>query len=414
MPVEIRAALSVAVVLVFLPATIPAGAGQQQPDCSVTSVGLVPLNELGPGLYLGQFPGGLYPGGSNDPPPAHHAEGRSRALGLLPLDIGGEPDPAGRIVLLSIGMSNTTQEFCSQNGFTPCDPWTFMGQAAVDLRVNHVRLTIANGAKGGQAALAWDDPMDQNYERVRTQVLEPQGLSEAQVQAVWIKQANPQPTIALPNLNSDAFNLLFTLGNIVRAVKTRYPNCQIAFLSNRIYAGYAGYPVPIHTLNPEPYAYESGFSIKWLVEAQINQMATGAIDPLAGNLDWSATAPWLAWGPYLWADGEAAGNDGLQWFCHDFQSDGTHPAMPAEEKVGAMLLDFMLSSPFATPWFRRCELGEMNGDGLFDGGDIAPFIDTFLAPDMAPPALRCAADCDDDGGLDIADVPAFVEILLDQ
>ncbi len=411
MPAKPRTALSIAVVL--LPASMPAVAGQQQADCSVTSVGFVPLDELGPGLYLGQFPGGLYPGGINEPPLAHHAEGRSRALGLLPLDNGGEPNPAGRIVLLSIGMSNTTQEFCSQDGFLPCDAWTFMGQAATDPRVDQVRLTIANGAKGGQAALAWDDPSDQNYDRVQTEVLEPQGLSEAQVQVVWIKQANPQPTVALPNLNSDAFNLLVTLGDIVRAVQTRYPNCQVAFLSSRIYAGYAGYPVPIHTLTPEPYAYESGFSVKWLIEAQINQMATGSIDPLAGDLDYDGAAPWLAWGPYLWADGEAAGGDGLQWFCDDFQNDGTHPAMTAEEKVGTMLLDFMVTSPFATPWFRRCELGDMNIDGLFDGGDIAPFVDTFLAPEQAPPALRCAADCDDNGSLGAADVPAFVEILLE-
>ena len=31
-----------------------------------------------------------------------------------------------------------------------------------------------------------------------------------------------------------------------------------------------------------------------------------------------------------------------------------------------MLLNFMLSSGFATPWFRTCEPGDMNGDGLRD------------------------------------------------
>ena len=29
----------------------------------------------------------------------------------------------------------------------------------------------------------------------------------------------------------------------------------------------------------------------------------------------------MAWGPYLWADGEVPRSDGLQWFCSDFASD---------------------------------------------------------------------------------------------
>ncbi len=41
-----------------------------------------PLNDLGPGLYLGQYQGGLYPGGSNTMPPAHAQEGASRAAGI--------------------------------------------------------------------------------------------------------------------------------------------------------------------------------------------------------------------------------------------------------------------------------------------------------------------------------------------
>ena len=44
-----------------------------------TSVGFTPINDLGAGLYLGQFQGGLYPGGANVAPPAHAAEGTTRA-----------------------------------------------------------------------------------------------------------------------------------------------------------------------------------------------------------------------------------------------------------------------------------------------------------------------------------------------
>ena len=59
--------------------------------------------------------------------------------------------------------------------------------------VNDTTLVMADGATGGQAAVAWDSPADANYDRVRDQVLVPKGLTEAQVRIVWVKQANPGP-----------------------------------------------------------------------------------------------------------------------------------------------------------------------------------------------------------------------------
>lgn len=382
-------------------------------DCTVTSVGFTPLNDLGSGLYLGQFQGGLYPGGSNAVPAAHAAEGRSRALAIGPLDVNGNPSPTGKYVFLSIGMSNTTQEFCSQGGGLPCNSWTFMGQAAVNPRVNIASLVIANGALGGQTAASWDNPADPNYDRVRNNVLAPQGLSEAQVQAVWVKGADAQPMSHLPNASADAYVLEGLTGNVVRAAKVRYPNLKIAFLSSRIYAGYAGYPTPtVSTLNPEPYAYESGFSMKWLIEAQMNQMAGGPVDPTAGDLNYNGVAPWLAWGPNLWADGTTVRSDGLRWLCTDIDNDGTHPATTGEQKVGGMLLNFMLTSRFATRWFRRCELGDLNGDGVWDVSDITPFVVTLLNPTAAAESQRCASDCNDDGLFNGFDIPAFTRFLI--
>jgi hypothetical protein len=315
-------------------------------DCTKTAVGFVPINDLGTSFYLGQFQGGLYPGGVNAPPAAHDQEGRARAAAVQPLNTAGQPDPNGKIVLLSIGMSNTTQEFCSQGGGLPCDSWTFMGRAAASPQVDHAHLAIANGAKGGQTAATWDSPTDANYDRVRDTVLVPQGLSEKQVQAVWIKVANAQPTVALPNSNADAFALEASMGGIVRAVRARYPNVKLAFFSSRIYAGYAS-----STLNPEPFAYESGFAVKFLIRAQIRQMSNGTIDPIAGDLNFNSAAPWLAWSSYLWADGLTPRSDGLIWRCSDLETDGTHPSQSGESKVGQLLLQFFLGSPYTAPWF---------------------------------------------------------------
>lgn len=327
---------------VFLLSMLPAsliGLGLAASDCDRISVGLTPINDLGANLYLDQFPGGLYPDGRNEPPADHAAEGLRRARAIEPLDANGDPDPNGRYVLISIGMSNTSQEFC-------CGSWTLMGQAANDPDVNRTELVIVNGAQGGRAASAWISPDAPTYNVVR-QRLAQRGVTEEQVVAIWLKQANPGPRVSLPDENADANILMQHLGDIVRAAKVRYPNLQNVFLSSRIYAGYAS-----TGLNPEPYAYESGFSVKWLIEAQINQMRGGDVDPRAGDLDFNTVAPWIGWGPYLWADGLVPRSDGLIWECKDFQSDGTHPSQSGEEKVGTMLLDFFLGSPFATPWFR--------------------------------------------------------------
>jgi hypothetical protein len=198
-----------------------------------------------------------------------------------------EISPTGKIVLLSVGMSNTTDEFCS-GGSATCDSFTFMGQAAANAGVNHTTLAIANGAAGDRAASTWDAPTLPNYDRVRDQVLAPAGLSEKQVQVVWVKEADPGPTVSLPSSSADAYALETYLGDIMRALKTRYPNVHLVFLSSRIYGGYA-----TTTLNPEPYAYESGFAVKWLIQAQIDQMRNSGtvVDTHAGDLNDNTVGP---------------------------------------------------------------------------------------------------------------------------
>jgi len=318
-------------------------------NCENDHTDLVPLNDLGSGRYLDLFEGGLYRNGSNEPPIAHEAEGLLRAAAIEPLDALGRPDPVGKYILMSIGMSNTTQEYCGGQNSGNCRSWSFMGQAADDPRVNHESLVLIDGAAGGQAADAWESPESPNYDRIRDQILLPRGLSELQVQALWIKLADRRPTRSLPDPDADAIVLMRRMGNALRACKTRYPNLSVVFLSSRIYAGYAE---GISDLNPEPYAYEAAFTMKWLIDAQVTQMESGAIDPNAGDLNYTTVAPWIAWGPYLWADGVRPRSDGLTWLCADFAPDGTHPSASGQEKVGSLLLAFMLTSPFTIDWFR--------------------------------------------------------------
>jgi hypothetical protein len=306
----------------------------------------VALFDLRSGTYLG-FTGGLYPDGTNTPPSAQSAEGLARAARIRPLDVNGVPKSGGKVVLLSVGMSNTSQEFCAVDGTTSCFPETFMGRAAADNSINRPTLVIVNGAQGGRDASTWLTPSAQTFDVVRDQRLAALNVTEKQVEIVWLSEADENPTSSLPNSNADAYVLENRLGSIVRALHARYPNLQQVFIGSRNYGGYAK-----STLNPEPYAYESGFSTKWLVQAQIEQMQSGRIvDARAGDLNYTTVAPWVAWGPYTWADGTTARSDGLVWLQSDFGPDGTHPSESGRSKAGALILSFFKTSQFTRCWF---------------------------------------------------------------
>ena len=285
-------------------------------DCTRTSVGLPPLTDLGSSMYQG-YEGGLYPGGENQIPPKYRTLGQAHAQSIRPLNLQGQNDPNGRIVLLSIGMSNTTQEFS-----------TFK-QMADTYPTKNPRLTIVDGAQGGQDAIAIRDPNAPFWTNV-DQRLSNAGVRPNQVQAAWLKEAIAGENRPFP---ADAEGLRDALRDIVGIMEQRYPNLQIIYLASRIYAGYA-----TTTLNPEPYAYQSGFAVKWLVEERINNGDEGA---------------WLAWGPYLWTDGLTGRKDYFTWSCADVQSDGTHPSDSGRQKVAERLLKFLLSEPTARLWFSQ-------------------------------------------------------------
>ena len=298
---------------------------------------------------------GLYDA-SNLVPPDHDAVGRVRAAEVRPLDRDGSPAADGKIVLLSIGMSNTSLEWCgiSLDCVSPVGS-SLMGLAAGNGDVNHSTLAIVNGADAGLGASAWTLPVAFAYDRVRDLRLAPEGLTEKQVQVVWLKNANPFPMIGLPSADADAYVLDSEMGSTVRALRVRYPNLKMVFLSSRIYAGYS----PATGLNPEPYAYESGFAVKWLIAAQIAQMRRGGlpVDARAGDLNYNTVAPWIAWGPYLWANGMIARSDGLIWSPADFTWDETHVSPAGIAKVGDMLMDFFTASPYTRCWFTAAGCG---------------------------------------------------------
>ena len=352
---------------------------------SIPNFHATPLMDMKPSdRYLG-FAGGLYEGG-NAIPEDHRKAGIEAAAAIQPLDRDGKPSPNGAIVFMSLGLSNTLLDF-----------HTFQNEYGDDSRINRKNLFVLQGAKGGIPACMWTaatgsgecggagmpEPMRQRmsanqYDRIRDEVLAdafgtgPRTsdcgggsrpcLTEKQVQVLWVKIANPGPGAqgyrslcdaskqdCVNDDQTEAIRYEKQLGQVIRAARSRYPNLKQIFVSSRTYAGYAKRPS-----NPEPFAYEYGFSVKWLIQAQILQARTGKIDPVAGDLSFrTGVSSWVAWGPYLWTNGSQGRSDGLVSNLEDVtEGDGTHPSNRGMHKVAGELMDFFLRSPF-TPWFRK-------------------------------------------------------------
>ncbi|MBL7152919.1 MAG: hypothetical protein ISS79_04330 [Phycisphaerae bacterium] len=311
----------------------PQGEGRPQRDQALTgkeTTGMIPLPELVDGEYKGQR-GGLYGNGKNTPPASHQAAVKKELAEIRPLDADGKPSRDGKIVLLSLGMSNTTQEFSQFKKMADADPNKSPSVVIVDC------------AQGGQAAAQWAYPEKYRRTNRRTGRQRPSpwvvmderiknaGVAAGQVQLVWIKQAEMGPA-NLGEFPKHARVLQKNIAVILRKLKDRFPNLRIAYLSSRIYAGYAGGP-----LNPEPYAYESAFSVRWLIEDQIGGKPEFNYDPKKGKVK----SPLLLWGPYLWGDGMTPRkSDGLVWKREDLAGDGTHPSQSGRRKVAEMLLRF--------------------------------------------------------------------------
>lgn len=309
-------------------------------DCSLTSTGAIPISDLGVGTYDG-VQGGLYPDGSNTIPEDHATLGLWHASQIEPLDAQGNPDPDGEIVVVSLGVSNTWREF---------DDFTTVAAGRTAPSVAFV-----NGAQAGMLMQRWVDPQDATWSGVEL-ALQDGGVTNSQVQVAWVKMvAGIRTWDELEPFPTDAEQYQADLEQVLRTAKDRYPNLQIAYISSRIYGGYSTNASP----SPEPLAYENGYGVKWTIERQISGAPELNHDPRSGPVE----VPWIAWGPYIWADGTEPRSDGLTWDCSDFRNDGTHPTESGIAKVGNMLLDHFLSAPTSAPWFsvdgEPVEVGEL-------------------------------------------------------
>ena len=318
-PARLCAALLVSLAL---EAPAPALAAK---DCSHTSTGLVPLNDLGSGLYQG-VPGGLYAGGSNQHPYPHLFDGLRIARGIVPLDTLGQSDPTGgRIVLLGLGGNNASLEFAVFASSVASDP------------TRNPRLAVVNGAAGGFDLLDAADPQSAYWDTVASR-LRAAGASPAQVQIGWMKMYVED---ALGDFTASTDSTSRLLTRAVRNARTRLPNLELLYLTPRIYGGYAG-----NAGLAEPNAYWTGFAFRQVILSQVSGDSLN-FDPARGPV----VAPWIDWGPYLWADGMQPRSDGLTWACSEFTGNGYVPSQSGRAAFADNLLAFFQRAVTATPCY---------------------------------------------------------------
>jgi hypothetical protein len=309
-----------------------------QTDCSNTSTGNIPLNDLGEHTFMG-YQGGLYPGGANVMPFDHSAAGNQIGKSIKPLNADGAVDwENGVVIFAAFGASTAGNTFGTfkklvkqdtTGKYNPC-------LAFVDLTF---------GGKG----LETMQPPGQHWYwyAMQDSVLAPAGFTREQVQIAWMKSGSKDDSIVEFPLQADSIYQKY-----VRAVirlKDSFPNLKILYLTSHAYGGYAGEESNNVEIAGEPASYYGGFSVKWLIEDQIN----GDVTLKFSNP--GAEAPWMAWAPYYWADGTTPREtDGLTWECSDYSlyGGGFHLSNEGKEKEANMLIQFLYNDASSKKWFR--------------------------------------------------------------
>src|SRR5262249_58286505 len=118
------------------------------------------------------------------------------------------------------------------------------------------KVLVIDCAEGGQAANVIDKASAAYWDTVAAR-LRAHGSSPLQAQIAWVKEADAGPTGGFPAASE---TLLTHMRALIQIAQLKLPNLKLAYITSRVYAGYA-----TTALNPEPYAYESGFTVKWLI-----------------------------------------------------------------------------------------------------------------------------------------------------
>jgi hypothetical protein len=370
----------------FWLALVPFVSAQTQPPpcipCGPTPDPNTPLNDLGDEEYIAgdgsHNQGGLYLSGFNQRPPTYNQQGinlTSGPDGVTPRnkDTGLQDLNNGKIVMISIGMCNSSMEFggtlsdttaeegfqCRVTGTKHPDNTGCLKASCGLVAANwkNPKLFVWDGAQSGKDAKQWADalPGAGPWAELDCRLTGAQ-LSKKQVQVVWLKEALAEPRTQYGPWPIHVQALQQYLATILtHLVDPAYgfvdsnntPTVKMVFLSPRSHAWTQGLSNPCSAHSPEPEAYETGFADKWIIAGRIKGLTP---------VNW----PWISWGPYIWADGDVARSDGLTWPAINLRPDCIHPLNAGVHNVADQLLAFFRTDPVARPWFLKSPTSQFN------------------------------------------------------
>lgn len=315
--------------------TVWSAFGQLQ--CENDTSYLRALIDLKAGYYLGEQ-GGLYPGGSNEMPYGHFAAGMNISRQVMPLNADGNIDLAnGKAGFICLGASTAGNAFNH-----------FKSVAEGDPEVNPC-LVFANCAVGAKGLEIMLDTVVNNWywEDEVIPDVEAEGITRFQVEVIWVMVTSRDDSILIwPFQPQEVANKYESLMPILL---NKFPNLKQVYLSGFNYGGYADPTKEFYAMIMEPSSYWNNWSVKWLIERQIEG------DPGLKYTSPDRMSPWLGWGPHLWADGLRANKeDKLRWLCDiDYKPDGGgyHLSNSGKDKVGKIIFDFFKESELAADWF---------------------------------------------------------------
>lgn len=308
-------------------------------NCSRTSTGHASITDL---LKNNDYSAGLYPGGNYDYG-IHEEEGYQRAARIVPLDGNGVVDSTnGKIVMIAFGMRERMAEAAEFKKMI--DTFGQRNEWLQFVDCSQPGMDVEQFLTSGQA---WNNIVAS---------LTAAGATPKQVQTMWFED------FLLRQSDSLSYHYADTLKNyyvqVFQKLHQLFPNLKSCYLTGSAYAGYATNSSVIR----EPFAYQTGWAVKWVIQDQINcdpslqYTVTGAPPPQVEK------APWLAWGPYFWADGTRVWMDTtLRWHCPtDFDTDGTTLAGAGVVKAASMLFHFFSQNRSPMAWFTNNNVWHRN------------------------------------------------------